>query len=264
MNEFKGAAMKPLVLALSATVLALALAACGGGGAESAGPAPSVSLEAAPPATSPGDATEKLYGFAPVDEYVAQADAICKAATDKLEAALRELKDAGGLAAGDLAFRISGDALAELRALTPPDVQAVNPVALCSHRSGTREDSNGPMRAEYIAQARPICSAAMDRWGMGNLNQPESALEAARIEEEALARLRALPQPEADRALLEEAFYSVVAYEIDALRGYAAAAAAGDTTRALLLGLERVHLTHQRGLFTSWYGLGWCPVDLPA
>jgi sporulation and spore germination protein/immunoglobulin-like protein involved in spore germination len=47
MNTSKGAAMKPLVLVLSAACLALVVAACGGGGAQSAGPVPSVPVEAA-------------------------------------------------------------------------------------------------------------------------------------------------------------------------------------------------------------------------
>ena len=51
MNAPKGAAMKPLVLALSAACLALVVAACGsGGGAKSAGRVSSVPLEPEPPA----------------------------------------------------------------------------------------------------------------------------------------------------------------------------------------------------------------------
>jgi hypothetical protein len=271
--------MKPLVLSLSAGVLALALAACGGGGAESAGPAPSVSLETAAPAESAGDPIPQCdvgaapdpkgpcgASFAQAAEYSAQADAICEAATEKLEAAVTELdqtdQSAGRIAKEDLAFEISKEALAELRALPPPPAAAaVNPVALCSHRGGTHETVT---RAEYIAQASAICGAANDEWRLGNLTPPEESLRAARIEKEALAQLRALPQPEGDRALLEEAFYSVVEDEIDAIREYAVAAAAGDTARALLVGMERVHLTHQRGNFAFGYGLGSCPMDLPA
>ncbi len=66
---------------------------------------------------------------------------------------------------------------------------------------------------------------------------------------EALAQLRAIPQPEADRALLEEGYYEVLEQEIYTLREYAVAAAAGDIAREFLLGSERVHLTHQRNGF---------------
>jgi hypothetical protein len=256
--------MKPFVLAISAACLALAVAACGG--AKSATPAPSVNVEAAAPSTSSTNTTEEPADYLQNSwdqtvEYFARADAICKAATDQLEAALPELE---GMALDDVEFRITRKALAELRALPPPDVSAVNPVALCSHRGGTQQSADPPTRAEYIAQANAICRAAAGRLPFINLTPPEQALEVARIEEEALAELRALPQPEADRALLEEAFYSVVEQEIAVLREYAAASSAGATARALLVGMERVHLTHQRGGFTSGYGLGSCPVDLPA
>jgi hypothetical protein len=208
-------------------------------------------------------------------EDVAQSDAICEAATDKLEAALTALGPTAtwdSIAAEDLAFEISGKALAELRALPPPDVPAVTPVALCSHRAGSQESASGPTRAEYIAQAIEICRAATSRFNSENFGrrgvaEPEGAETAARIEEEALAQLRALPQPEADRALLEEEFYQVVEQEIYALRS--SAAAAGDHARELLLSMERVHLTHQRDGFVGEYGLeigpgAGCPMELPA
>jgi hypothetical protein len=278
--------MKPLVLALSSAALILAVSGCGGGGAESAGPAPSVPLETAAPAESAGNAAEPAASSGSAAEehlddpasvmraYVAQADAICNAATDKLEAALTELEQTdqsvGEGAKQELAFRISGEALAELRALPPPDVPAVTPVALCSHRAWTQESANGPTRAEYIAQANEICRAANGSFDSENfpargLEVAEIAEARARIEEEALAQLRSLPQPEADRALLEEGFYQVVEQEIYAHRALAAAIRAGNDARRYLLGLERVHLTHQRDLFTYWYGLaGGCPLDLPA
>jgi hypothetical protein len=285
MNAPEGVAMKLLILALTAAALILAVSGCGGGGAESAGPAPSVPVETVSPATS-GDGTEGPADYLQnsgdqLVEYFAQADAICRAATDKLAAALPELPDeTGSEAAGDLAFpksdlafRISRDALAELRALPPPNVSAVTPVALCSHRGRTQESANSPTRAEYIAQANEICRAATSRFNSeyfySGLREPEGAQAAAQIEEEALAQLRALPQPEADRALLEEGFYQVVEQEIDALRASAAAAADGDPARELLVGMERVHLTHQRDGFVSEYGLeigpgAGCPMELPA
>jgi hypothetical protein len=283
--------MRPLVLFVSAVSLALALAACGGNdGAESAGPAPSVPVETAPSATSVGgtaDAVGTSYEDQLV-EYVNQADAICKRAADKLEAtlaALPEGADMWDLAYQDLYFDITAEALAELRALPLPGTGAmypvVNPVALCSHRRGLQQNASGPTRAEFIAQANEICRAAESRFDSEIVEPgqtlPEESEATARIErwaleweaaadimEEALARLRALPQPEVDRALLEEGFFQVVEQEIYALRSSAAAAFAGDYARMHFAGMERVHLTHQRDGFTARYGLGGCPVSLPA
>ena len=50
--------MRTLVLALFAVCLALGVSACADAGARSAGPAPSVPVEAEPPATSPADTTQ--------------------------------------------------------------------------------------------------------------------------------------------------------------------------------------------------------------
>jgi hypothetical protein len=263
--------MKVVVLALAGSCLALAVVACGGGGARSAGPAPSVPVETGPPATSRGNTTEEQAGsgYGRTLQYAARADAICKAASDKLEAAVRKLdttQPGDRQALDELAFRLSGNALAELRALPPPGGPAVNPVALCSHRGGTQGSVSPVTRAEFIAQATAICDAAFARLGFTDLTEPKQALKAARVEEEALAELRALPQPEADRALLEEAFYAVVEQDIEVLRAAAAASSAGDIARDYLLGEERVHLTHQRDQFATGYGLGGdgCPVPLPA
>jgi hypothetical protein len=263
--------MKVFVLTLAGACLALVVAAFGDGGAKSAGPAPSVPVGTATAARSPGNTTEGSAGsgYGRTVQYVAQADAICKAATDKLKAALRKLdvtRAGDRKTLDELAFRLSGKALAKLRALSPPPAEAVNPVALCSHRGGTQNSVKSLTRAGYRARATAICDAASNRLGFVDLGEPKQALKAARIDEEALAELRALPQPKADRALLEEAFYSVVEKEIDVLREATAATSAGDTPRAYLLGEERVHLTHQRDLFASGYGLGGygCPVALPA
>jgi hypothetical protein len=203
-------------------------------------------------------------------KYEARADAICAAATGKLEAAFKELPGgANDVAVEDLAFEVVGKALVKLRSLPPPEAApAANPVALCSHRGGTA-GVDSPTRVEFISRATAVCNAASVKLGFPNLWTPGETLRAARIDEEALAKLRALPQPEADRALLEEAFYSVADREITALREQAAATSAGDTARALLLGYERVHLTHQRDGFAIGYGLQgtvtWaCPVALPA
>jgi hypothetical protein len=255
MNPSKGVAMKVLMLALAAAGLALAVSACGSGGATFAGPAPSIPVETAPPATSSGGTADlPTEQRDQIVEYVAQADAICKTAIDKIEAAIAALPE--GYAYEDLRFihyEVSGEALAELRALPLPETEAVNvnPVALCSHRGGSQESASGPTRAEFVAQAEEICRAAESR-----IHEAESLiheswlppyLEAgARIMEEALAQLRAVPQPEADRALLEEGFYEVMEQEIYAVRRWGAALSAGDDARALLLEAERVHLTHQR------------------
>jgi hypothetical protein len=267
--------MKPLVLALSAACLALAVAACSGGGAESAGPVPSV------PAETAVDAAEEPAGTSPtLTEYRAQAEAICQAAIDRIEAALGEL-DETGFEFGELVYRISGEALAELRALPPPvavsRAEAVNSVALCSG-GWTRENANERMTAEYIDQAAEICNAATQRFIAAAAEfQPtgrEWELEdeaawnetAVRFSEEVLAELRALTPPEADRARFYQ-FYSLLEQQTDALRQAAAAAFAGDTARAALLGYERVHLTHQKDAFAgvlSAPGLQSCPVGLPA
>jgi hypothetical protein len=268
--------VKPLVLSVSAACLLFAVAACGGGGARSAGSAPSVSVETTAQATTatttPHGSLPSMFDyFGQAVRYEARADAICDAATDKLEAAFKELPGgANDVTVEDLAFEVAGKALAKLRSLPPPEAApAVNPVPLCSHRGGTQAGVDSPTRAEFISRATAVCNAASVKLGFPNLWTPGQALKAARIDEEALAKLRALPQPAADRALLEEAFYSVVDREITALREEAAATATGNTARALLLGYERVHLTHQRDGFAIGYGLQgtatWaCPVALPA
>ena len=269
--------MKPLVLALATACLAFAVAACGGtDGAESAGPVPSVSVETEAPATFTGNPAEY---FAQAAEYSARADAICRAARDRLKAVLAEndLTESdltendlteSEIALFDVAYQISQDALAELRALPGPEAAAaVNPVALTCGRRGWTQESVGLTRDEFTFQARAICREADRRTGLGDgsiFATPSSIEAVARIEEEVLAELRALPAPEADRALLEEAFYSIVEQEIDVLREWAAAESAGDTRACFWLGMDRVHLTHQRDAFTMEYGLQWCPANLPA
>jgi hypothetical protein len=73
--------------------------------------------------------------------------------------------------------------------------------------------------------------------------------------EEALAQLRALPQPEADRALLEEGFYEVLEQEIYGHRETVAAESAGDYARMWLVASERAHLSRQREVFANNWGL---------
>ena len=286
--------MKPLVLALAPPVSSSRSPRAAAATAPSPpGPAPSVSVETAPPATSRDVTTELPSTSGHYDqlvEYVNQADAICKRAADKLEAtlaALPEGADMWDLAYQDLYFEISAEALVQLGALSLAERWVVvNPVALCSHRGGSQESASGPTRAEFIAQANEICRAADSRF-QSEIVEPGQTLPeaseatarneqyareweaAAGILEESLAQLRALPQPEADRALLEEGFYQVVEQEIDALRSSAAAAFAGDYARMQLAGMERVHLTHQRDGFVANYGLEIgagrsCPMALPA
>jgi hypothetical protein len=284
--------MKPLLLALSAACLALAVAACSGGGAESAGPVPSVPLEAEPSATSPADTAEGAAGTEPTkEEYIAQAEAICQRATDRIEAALGVL-DETGFEFGELVYRISAQTLDELRELPWPKVVSgdtytrsviqsppglVNPFTRCSGASWTRENANPLMTGEYIDLAADICNAATQRFraveelqpiGRGWELEDQAAWyeTAVRFSEEVLAELRALTPPPADRAMFY-LFYSLLEQQTDALRQAAAAASAGDTARAALLGAERTHLTHQKDEFADYWGgprLQSCPVGLPA
>jgi len=113
--------MKHLVLALCAVCLAFSVAACGGGGAASAGPVPSISVESASSGTSPGEASaESGPDRLTKAEYLAQAQAICFAATERFGAATAAMtvRDLGRWHRA--AVRFSEEALGKLRALRPP------------------------------------------------------------------------------------------------------------------------------------------------
>ena len=123
------------------------------------------------------------------------------------------------------------------------------------------------VRAEYSAQATAICSKGRFLPAASEIAFPtgERAIikNPARIVDKVLAKLRALPAPEADRAQLDE-LYSVLEQEIDVLRQVAAADAAGDRERSEKLSLERIDLTHRRDALVLEYGLYACALPLPA
>ena len=129
----------------------------------------------------------------------------------------------------------------------------------------------GLTRAEYVARADGICKWTTHRFYAAVAGLDTAELEdlavwseaAARISWDALARLHALPPPEADRALLDED-YSLREQELDVLLQLAAAASAGDTARVERLMDERIRLAHQRALDAPGH-LPWeCPVALGA
>lgn len=126
--------------------------------------------------------------------------------------------------------------------------------------------------AEYGAQARQICAAAFTSFTsvLAGLGPPSPYLgydavaheAAARISEEALAELRALPQPVNDRPRLERLFL-LMEQEIAVDRQLATAASVGDTALVDELMRERIGLTHQKdsmGGRDFWN----CPVSLGA
>ncbi len=128
-----------------------------------------------------------------------------------------------------------------------------------------------PTKEEYTARAEVICTEANERLaavltqfsvpGAFDLDEIRAFhVLAAHFSEEALAELRALPVPPADRAGLEKE-YSLREREIDFMRQVAAARVAGDIARAEDLIEKRIDLTHKRhdGTLPST-----CPVNLPA
>jgi hypothetical protein len=98
-------------------------------------------------------------------------------------------------------------------------------------------------------------------------------MAAARAAESSLAKLRALPPPEADQALIND-FFSAAEEEIDALRQAAAAAYAGERRRARVLSGKRVDASHRKDARADRLSERWrlgdleilrrCPVALPA
>jgi hypothetical protein len=125
----------------------------------------------------------------------------------------------------------------------------------------------GLTRPEYLRQAYAVCRAANETLGEARAELDPAQLddlaalseEAARISEETLAELRALPVPNAARDGLAREF-ALREQEIEVLDQIAAAAAAGDAARVETLSAERLDLTHQRG--ARGYLPPTCPVSL--
>jgi hypothetical protein len=147
----------------------------------------------------------------------------------------------------------------------------------CDGGGGTQE-SVKRLRAEYIAQAQTICTAATDRLETAAplvetlQDIVASSRAAANASEKAITELRALPRPEVDRARVNQVL-SFMELQPDLFRQLAAAASAGDTARVRMLSDERIHLTHQKDglvyrLASLWgvdpYALYGCPLSLPA
>jgi hypothetical protein len=125
-----------------------------------------------------------------------------------------------------------------------------------------------PLLAEDVNRADAICKAANRRFfaevgillGSSELGDIAAVHEgAARISEQVLAELRALPPSEAERARLAEA-YPILEETVELLRQIAVAARAGDAAYTETLDRERVGLTHSKDASFMQYGLGWCPV----
>jgi len=135
------------------------------------------------------------------------------------------------------------------------------------------EETRWVAREDYFNhQVRPICEAAtlrleatvvedlgLDQWETITTLEDLAAMSetVARISEETLAEMRALPlPPEATRSWLS-VFYSLAEQRIDVLRQAAAAASAGATARVEMLSAEELVLRGQ----ADWL-LGGCPVGV--
>jgi hypothetical protein len=138
------------------------------------------------------------------------------------------------------------------------------------------------LRARYVAQAELICTAATARFREA---EPIPGAEladlefdaawskaAARFSEKALAKLRALVPPKADRDRVNRVLSSMELLT-DVLRQLAAAASEGDAARVRILAEERIRLTHRKDGIAHRLALFWgvfpaafsgCPVSLPA
>ena len=139
--------------------------------------------------------------------------------------------------------------------------------------------ATGPVgRTEWVARAGAVCKAANGRFeaAVAAIDQPYGpdgweleelaawSKAAARFSDEALATLRALqrPEPRTDRAWVTGAL-ALFDQQTDAVRRVAAAAAAGEASRARNLEQKRVDVTHRKdGRVGSQ--LWPCPVSLPA
>ena len=132
---------------------------------------------------------------------------------------------------------------------------------------------------QYVMAADVICAQAnadLMRRGFGGGGMQWIAWWnkfAARTAEKSLRRLRALPAPEADQALLDD-FFSDAEQVIAALRQSAAAASAGDRRRTRVLVGKEVDAIHRKDAVADLLSARWrlgdpeivrgCPVSLPA
>jgi hypothetical protein len=137
---------------------------------------------------------------------------------------------------------------------------------------------SAPIR-QYVLAADAICGQAnadLLRRGVGGGNMEWIAWwneVAARTAESSLRRLRALPAPEADQALLDD-FFSGAEEVIDALRRAAAAAQAGNRRRMSVLVGKQVDAIHRKDARADLLSARWrlgdpeilrrCPVSLSA
>jgi hypothetical protein len=149
----------------------------------------------------------------------------------------------------------------------------------CGGAVGTRMSL---LRARYVAQAELICTAATARFREAEPIPGAELTElefdaawskaAARFSEKALAKLRALAPPKADRVRINRVLSSMELLT-DVLRQLAAAASDGDAARARILAEGRIRLTHRKDGIAHRLALFWgvfpaafsgCPVSLPA
>ena len=126
-------------------------------------------------------------------------------------------------------------------------------------------------RAKYLQRARKICDAANTKVGnlpggmfgysLSSKSSAEWATKMARIAEQTLAKLHALPPPPGKRALIDKWFSFADRIPV-VFRRLAAAASAGEATLAHDLNWKRIQLTHKED------GVGYipepCPMTLPA
>jgi hypothetical protein len=144
----------------------------------------------------------------------------------------------------------------------------------------TEWGNSGPIR-QYVFGAHAICAQANGDLLRGARGFPGPGLEeiaewyeaAARAAENSLSKLRALPAPEADQALLDD-FFSGAEEVIDTLRHAAAAASDGNRRRVRVLERKRIDAIHRKDaraddLSALWHVddpeiLRACPVSLPA
>jgi len=147
---------------------------------------------------------------------------------------------------------------------------------------GTFATRVSPLRAKYIARADAICTAASDRLRAAEPKPGAKLTEleelagwskaAARASKRAIAELRTLPPPKADRVAVKRVL-SFMERLPRVLRRLAAAASAGETARVRILAGERIRLTHRKDELLHRLALLWgalpdalqgCPVSMLA